>query len=126
MRPQPPLLTGASSSLRPPKPLTGGINDDALVAAWHSSDSLRALSEQLNVAQHWLEREWRRLKYQDKLPNTKRISGGGRPKQMSVYERIEASDLPPLWSDDPLLDRLRAVHGEQGREDLYPGTRVKL
>src|SRR5262249_14060980 len=54
MRPQPPLLTGASSSLRPPKPLTGGINDDALVAAWHSSDSLRALSEQLNVAQHWL------------------------------------------------------------------------
>jgi IS30 family transposase len=94
-------------------------NDEALIAAWHSKQSLREVAEEFGVSQHVVEREWRRLKYVGRLPQAKRDIGGRRPP-MSEHE----PSLPPLWSDDPLLDKLREVHGDS-RCDFYSGMRSR-
>jgi hypothetical protein len=84
-------------------------DDIELIRRWLSTDSLCAIAAELGLTQTAVEREWRRLRREGKLPSGHRTCGTDNPVG-------EADGRPSVGrlalGEDPLLDRLVEVHGE--------------
>ncbi len=100
---------------------SGPVDEAELIRCWLGSNSLAQIARDLGLTQTLIEREWRRLRREGKLPNGRRTRGIDNPTG-------EADGRPTVgrlaWGEDPLLDKLAEVHGEP-RPDLYPGSKAR-
>jgi hypothetical protein len=90
-------------------------HDDALVAAWNSNKTARELVDELGISEHSIRGGWTRLRHLGRIPRGKRkVRSSYFGARADPFDRSDGR--PPVgalgWEDDdPLLTRLRAVHG---------------
>jgi len=85
----------------------------ALISAWYSEDTASEVAADLGVTAKDIERAWRYLKRDGKLPDTPRRPGAASSGHLDGRLRIDA-----IGGGDPLLERLQRAHPEGPRADL--------
>jgi len=94
------------------------LDDDQVVALWHGRETCPVIARRLGVNPTWLRLQWRRLRYNGKIPKD-----GRRNARVICEEDDDAANdhldgRPSLRTRDRLLRQLIAVHVEP-RFDLF-------
>jgi phytoene/squalene synthetase len=91
-------------------------SDEMLVAMWHGSQTADRIADEAHMPLAELYRQWRRLKYEERIPNRPRIPARQSyrvPENKVVSVRGPAlSDVDgrPTVGSDPLLEALQREH----------------
>jgi hypothetical protein len=87
------------------------MNDEELIAQWHSLNSAADIGRQFSVPPRHVMREWRRLKACGLLPP------GDRPRRDDEKYRTRGENVidgrPSVGNDDPLLAKLSRGDGHK-------------
>src|SRR5262245_23285251 len=95
-----------------------------LVRRWHGHESVKDIADDLKLKPHELERRWRQLKREGKLPDGPRQYN--RPQPPIDTDRHDGRpSVDGAWYDDPLLAALQREHGMDGRPDIFPGLKKR-
>ena len=94
------------------------LHEKTLIEAWHGPHSTAAIAADLGIRGNELERAFRKLKQEGKLPRLSR---------QAIHQIPASSDRPCADEDGPaaLLELLIRHHGNDNetgeRADLFPG-----
>ena len=95
------------------------VSDEELIA-WHGEElSGYELAEREGLAVKWIYRQWGRLRREGLIARGGRTGAGLAPAAAVAPAGTDSDGRPRVgWYEDPLLDRLIAEFGEDGRPDL--------
>lgn len=99
------------------KPSAPLPSDDVLKFHWFSRDPAHIIATNLGVKTYDLDREWRRMKIEGKLPNQQRRIGVGPAIAPPVADHLDGR--PGVGDNDKLLTMLRKQHPEGPRYDIW-------
>ena len=94
------------------------LDDDQLVALWHGRETCPVIARRLGVNPTWLRLQWRRLRYNGKIPKDGRRNARVIREDDDDAANDHLDGRPSLAARDRLLQRLITVHNEP-RFDLF-------
>lgn len=97
--------------------------DRDLVDHWHSGRTVVEIAELVGMKVWAVQDAWAKLRDRGELPRQPRPVGGflnaSETSRVDASDQIHCDGRPRIHEDhDPLLERLRRVHGFHGRPDL--------
>jgi len=105
-----------------PPPTQYPADENTIILAWHTRENAPDIAKRLGIGVGELERAWRQLKLERKLPHGSRKCNADSDASNHHDGR---SRVDTLWHEDALLAKLYAVH-EAPRADLYPGLKRRV
>ena len=93
-------------------------DDDQLVALWHGRETCPVIARRLGVNPTWLRLQWRRLRYNGKIPKDGRRNARVIREDDDDAANDHLDGRPSLAARDRLLQRPISVHNEP-RFDLF-------
>ena len=94
------------------------LDDDQLVALWHGRETCPVIARRVGVNPTWLRLQWRRLRYNGKIPKDGRRNARVIREEDDDAANDHLDGRPSLRTRDRLLRQLIAVHVEP-RFDLF-------
>jgi len=114
-------MSGATSKMQ--------VSASDLVAAWHSDRTQEEIADQFGITRRCLKNAWSELRKRRLLPdqarNNHHIVMGAVAQQNHHFDGRPCTDDTAIGEGDRLLQRLREVHGPDGRPDIAVGLAVK-
>jgi hypothetical protein len=99
---------------RHPAQVRNTLDDEQLVALWRTRETCPDIARRLGVNPTWLRLQWRRLRYNGKIPKDGRRNARVIREDDDDAANDHLDGRPGLAARDRLLRRLITVHNERG------------